>query len=81
MLRKRLKDGEDGADEEELVENSKTKRLGKNEKELKISEMDSDDDDESNIDEKESSEDDDVPKKDKKTKSKKNNNILLIKKS
>ncbi|XP_012541502.1 general transcription factor IIF subunit 1 [Monomorium pharaonis] len=70
MLRKRLRNDEDGADEEELVEGGKGKRLSKKEKELKISEMDEwmdSDDDESDSDEddnkKGSEEEDDGKKK------------------
>lgn len=72
MLRKRLRNDEDGGDEEELVESGKGKRLGKKEKELKISEMDEwmdSDDDESGTDEDENkkhSEDEDDGKKKKK---------------
>lgn len=73
MLRKRLRNDEDGGDEEELVESGKGgKRLGKKEKELKISEMDEwmdSDDDESGSDEDENkkhSEDEDDGKKKKK---------------
>ncbi|XP_011862981.1 PREDICTED: general transcription factor IIF subunit 1 isoform X1 [Vollenhovia emeryi] len=54
MLRKRLRNDEDGGDEEELVEVGKGKKPGKKEKELKISEMDEwmdSDDDESGSDE------------------------------
>ncbi|XP_066592188.1 general transcription factor IIF subunit 1 [Prorops nasuta] len=40
MLRKRLRNDEDGAEEEELVDGGKIKKTGKKEKELKISEMD-----------------------------------------
>lgn len=70
MLRKRLRNDEDGGDEEELVEGGKGKRPGKKEKELKISEMDEwmdSDDDESDSDEednnKKGSEDEDDKKK------------------
>lgn len=72
MLRKRLRNDEDGGDEEELVESGKGKRPGKKEKELKISEMDEwmdSDDDESDSDEdekKKGSEDEDDGKKKKK---------------
>ncbi|EZA54952.1 General transcription factor IIF subunit [Ooceraea biroi] len=75
MLRKRLRNDEDGADDEDLVEGGKSKRPGKKEKELKISEMDEwmdSDDDESDSDEEEKkggSEDED-DKKEKKKKSK-----------
>lgn len=74
MLRKRLRNDEDGGDEEELVEGGKGKRPGKKEKELKISEMDEwmdSDDDESDSDEEETkkdSEDEDNEKKKKKDK-------------
>lgn len=74
MLRKRLRNDEDGGDEEELVEGGKGKRPGKKEKELKISEMDEwmdSDDDESGSDEEENkkgSEDEDDGKKKKKDK-------------
>jgi len=72
MLRKRLRNDDDGGDEEELVE-GKGKRPGKKEKELKISEMDewmdSDEDDESGSDEDEKgSEKEDDGKKKKKDK-------------
>lgn len=76
MLRKRLRNDEDGGDEEELVESGKGKRPGKKEKELKISEMDEwmdSDDDESGSDEEETkkgSEDEDDGKKKKKDKGK-----------
>lgn len=84
MLRKRLRNDEDGADDEELVEGGKNKRPGKKEKELKISEMDewmNSDDDESGSDEdeKKASEDEDDSKKKKKNKSKRqglHNNII-----
>lgn len=73
MLRKRLRNDEDGADDEELVEGGKSKRPGKKEKELKISEMDewidSDDESGSDEDEKKRSEDEDDGKKKKKNKS------------
>lgn len=73
MLRKRLRNDEDGADDEELVEGGKSKRPGKKEKELKISEMDewidSDDESGSDEDEKKGSEDEDDGKKKKKNKS------------
>lgn len=74
MLRKRLRNDEDGGDEEELVEGGKGKRPGKKEKELKISEMDEwmdSDDDESDSEEEETkkdSEDEDNEKKKKKDK-------------
>lgn len=74
MLRKRLRNDEDGGDEEELAEGGKGKKLGKKEKELKISEMDEwmdSDDDESDSDEEETkkgSEDEDDGKKKKKDK-------------
>lgn len=74
MLRKRLRNDEDGGDEEELVEGGKGKRPGKKEKELKISEMDEwmdSDDDESDSEEEETkkdSEDEDSEKKKKKDK-------------
>lgn len=74
MLRKRLRNDEDGGDEEELVEGGKGKRPGKKEKELKISEMDEwmdSDDDESDSEEEEmkkDSEDEDSEKKKKKDK-------------
>jgi len=69
MLRKRLRNDEDGGDEEELVEGGKGKKPGKKEKELKISEMDEwmdSDDDESDSEEdekKKGSEDEDEKKK------------------
>lgn len=56
MLRKRLRNDEDGADDEELVEGGKSKRPSKKEKELKISEMDDwmdSEDDQSGSDEEE----------------------------
>lgn len=74
MLRKRLRNDEDGGDEEELVEGGKSKRPGKKEKELKISEMDEwmdSEDDESDSDEEEAkkgSEDEEEGKKKKKDK-------------
>lgn len=74
MLRKRLRNDEDGGDEEELVEGGKSKRPGKKEKELKISEMDEwmdSEDDESDTDEEETkkgSEDEEEGKKKKKDK-------------
>lgn len=74
MLRKRLRNDEDGGDEEELVEGGKSKRPGKKEKELKISEMDEwmdSEDDESDSDEEETkkgSEDEEKGKKKKKDK-------------
>ncbi|XP_029170883.1 general transcription factor IIF subunit 1 [Nylanderia fulva] len=74
MLRKRLRNDEDGGDDEELVEGGKVKRPSKKEKELKISELDewmeSDDDESgSNEDEnKKGSEDEDDAKKMKKNK-------------
>lgn len=74
MLRKRLRNDEDGGDEEELVEGGKGKRPGKKEKELKISEMDEwmdSDDDESDSEEEETKkkdEDEDSEKKKKKDK-------------
>lgn len=74
MLRKRLRNDEDGGDEEELVEGGKGKRPGKKEKELKISEMDEwmdSDDDESDSEEEETkkdSEDENSEKKKKKDK-------------
>lgn len=82
MLRKRLRNDEDGADDEELVEGGKSKRPGKKEKELKISEMDewmdSDDDESgSDEDEKKGSEDEDDLRKKKKNKSKKEDNIFI----
>lgn len=74
MLRKRLRNDEDGGDDEELVEVGKGKRPGKKEKDLKISEMDEwmdSDDDESDSDEEENkkaSENEDDGKKKKKGK-------------
>lgn len=74
MLRKRLRNDEDGADDEELVESGKSKKPGK-EKELKISEMDDwmdSDDDEPGSDEEENkkkiSDDEDDTKMKKKSK-------------
>lgn len=70
MLRKRLRNDEEGGDEEELVEGGKGKKTGKKEKELKISEMDEwmdSDDDDSNSEEEENKkgtdEEDDKKKK------------------
>ncbi|XP_020298180.1 general transcription factor IIF subunit 1 [Pseudomyrmex gracilis] len=60
MLRKRLRNDEDGGDEEELVEGNKGKRLGKKDKDLKISDMDEwmeSDDDELCSDEEETKKD------------------------
>lgn len=82
MLRKRLRNDEDGGDEEELVEGGKSKRPGKKEKELKISEMDEwmdSEDDESDSDEEETkkgSEDEEEGKKKKKDKGNKSNHII-----
>lgn len=82
MLRKRLRNDEDGGDEEELVEGSKNKRLGKKDKDLKISDMDEwmdSDDDELGSDEEEikkRSDDENDPKK--KNKSKGKNNYLNL---
>lgn len=78
MLRKRLRNDEDGADDEELIEGGKSKRPGKKEKELKISEMDDwmdSDDDESDTDEEENkkgSDDEDAKDAKKKKKGKGN---------
>lgn len=86
MLRKRLRNDEDGGDEEELVESGKGKRPGKKEKELKISEMDEwmdSDDDESDSDEddnKKGSENEDDGKKKKKDNKKGNKRNYLIQK-
>lgn len=83
MLRKRLRNDEDGGDDEELVEGGKVKRPSKKEKELKISELDewmeSDDDDSgSNEDEnKKGSEDENDAKKTKKGKGNKRTNYWL----
>lgn len=69
MLRKRLRNDEEGADDEELIDGGKSKKPSKKEKDLKISEMDewmdSDDDSLSNEDEvkKNSDEEDDSNKK------------------
>ncbi|XP_014470356.1 PREDICTED: general transcription factor IIF subunit 1 [Dinoponera quadriceps] len=70
MLRKRLRNDEDGGDDDELVESGKSKRPSKKEKELKISEMDDwmdSDDDESGSNEEEnkkgSDDEDDAKKK------------------
>lgn len=70
MLRKRLRNDEEGADDEEMIEGGKGKKPGKKEKELKISEMDEwmdsdDDDSNSNDDEnkKNSEEEEDLKKK------------------
>lgn len=88
MLRKRLRNDEDGGDDEELVEVGKGKRPGKKEKDLKISEMDEwmdSDDDESDSDEEENkkaSENEDDGKKKKKGKGNKKiikgSNIIFI---
>lgn len=55
MLRKRLRNDEEGADDEEILEGGKGKKPSKKEKDLKISEMDewmdSDDDDSASDDE------------------------------
>lgn len=78
MIRKRLKNDEEGGDEEELVESGK--RPSKKEKELKISEMDEwidSDEDESESEEEENkkgSDDEDDPKKKKKDKGNKRDN-------
>lgn len=80
MLRKRLRNDEDGGDDDELVEVGKGKRPGKREKDLKISEMDEwmdSDDDESGSGEdeiKKGSDDEDDGKKKKKGKGNKRNN-------
>ncbi|CAK9797793.1 General transcription factor IIF subunit 1 [Anthophora plagiata] len=69
MLRKRLRNDEEGADDEELIDGGKSKKPSKKEKDLKISEMDewmdSDDDSVSNEDEvkKNSDEEEDSNKK------------------
>ncbi|KOC60429.1 General transcription factor IIF subunit 1, partial [Habropoda laboriosa] len=69
MLRKRLRNDEEGADDEELIDGGKSKKPSKKEKDLKISEMDewmdSDDDSVSNDDEtkKNSDEEEDNNKK------------------
>ncbi|CAK9832922.1 General transcription factor IIF subunit 1 [Anthophora retusa] len=69
MLRKRLRNDEEGADDEELIDGGKSKKPSKKEKDLKISEMDewmdSDDDSLSNEDEvkKNSDEEEDNNKK------------------
>ncbi|XP_076750324.1 transcription factor IIFalpha [Xylocopa sonorina] len=71
MLRKRLRNDEEGADDEEIIEGGKGKKPGKKEKDLKISEMDewmdSDDDDDSLSEDDESKrnsgEEDDAKKK------------------
>lgn len=76
MLRKRLRNDEDGGDEEELVEGGKGKRPGKKEKELKISEMDEwmdSDDDESDSEEEETKKDSEDEKSEKKKKKDKGN--------
>lgn len=72
MLRKRLRNDEDGGDDDELVDSGKGKRPSKKEKELKISEMDDwmdSDDDELDSDEEEnkkgSNDEDDSKKKNK----------------
>lgn len=72
MLRKRLRNDEDGGDDDELVDSGKGKRPSKKEKELKISEMDDwmdSDDDELDSDEEEnkkgSDDEDDAKKKSK----------------
>ncbi|XP_017879722.1 general transcription factor IIF subunit 1 [Ceratina calcarata] len=69
MLRKRLRNDEEGADDEELIDGGKGKKPTKKEKDLKISEMDEwmdTDDDDSGSDEEEakkSSEEEDSKKK------------------
>lgn len=70
MLRKRLRNDEEGADDEEIIEGGKGKKPSKKEKDLKISEMDewmdSDDDDslsDDNESKKNSDEEDDTKKK------------------
>ncbi|XP_076670825.1 transcription factor IIFalpha [Andrena cerasifolii] len=70
MLRKRLRNDEEGADDEEIMDGGKGKKPGKKEKELKISEMDewmdSDDDDslsEGDDNKKNSDEEEDTKKK------------------
>nr|XP_012145284.1 PREDICTED: general transcription factor IIF subunit 1 isoform X2 [Megachile rotundata] len=74
MLRKRLRNDEEGADDEEMMDGGKGKKPTKKEKELKISEMDEwmdsdDDDSNSNDDEnKKNSEEEDDAKKKKKAK-------------
>lgn len=76
MLRKRLRNDEDGGDEEELVEGGKGKRPGKKEKELKISEMDEwmdSDDDESDSEEEETKKDSEDEASEKKKKKDKGN--------
>lgn len=84
MLRKRLRNDEDGADDEELIEGGKSKRPGKKEKELKISEMDDwmdSDDDESDTDEEENkkgSDDEDAKDAKKKKKGKGNKEITKL---
>lgn len=83
MLRKRLRNDEDGGDDEELVDSGKGRRPSKKEKELKISEMDEwmdSDDDDSGSDEdenKKGSDDEDDAKKKKKGKGNKRNNKKL----
>ena len=74
MLRKRLRNEEDGAEDGDVLESEKGKKPSKKEKDLKISEMDewmeSDDDDDSESEEKEekkkSDDEDDAQKKKKK---------------
>lgn len=75
MLRKRLRNDEEGGDEEELIDSGKGKKSGKKDKDLKISEMDEwidSDDDDSLSDEqsRKGSEDEDNTKKKKKGKCK-----------
>lgn len=83
MLRKRLRNDEDGGDDEELVDSGKGRRPSKKEKELKISEMDEwmdSDDDDSGSDEdenKKGSDDEDDAKKKKKGKGNKRTNKKL----
>lgn len=85
MLRKRLRNDEDGADDEELVESGKGRRPNKKDKELKISEMDEwmdSDDDDSGSDEDENkkvSDDENDAKKKKGKGNKKNNYHLYVK--
>lgn len=84
MLRKRLRNDEDGGDDDELVDNGKGKRPSKKEKELKISEMDDwmdSDDDELDSDEEENkkgSDDEDDPKKKNKGKGNRQNKKILL---
>ena len=71
MLRKRLRNDEEGGEDGDILENEKGKKSNKKEKDLKISEMDEwmdsdDDDDDSEKEDKKKSDDDEDDKKKKK---------------